>query len=130
MRASHLNYSTWASDYSSGYGRYPWHGTQQPPRTSPAPAPAPQASDDNLPAAGAGVFRAVQEVAAGGLGPAKHLKLNPLAGTGSDPLDNAVGTRIADFKPISTAPLTAPLTQGAALGELPLVGPATGLLPG
>lgn len=97
---------------------------------SAAPAPAPQASDDNLPAAGAGVFRAVQEVAAGGLGPAKHLKLNPLAGTGSDPLDNAVGTRIADFKPISTAPLTAPLTQGAALGELPLVGPATGLLPG
>lgn len=96
---------------------------------SAAPVPAPQASD-NLPAAGAGVFRAVQEVAAGGLGPAKNLKLNPLAGTGSDPLDNAVGTRIADFKPVSTAPLTAPLRQGAALGELPLVGPATGLLPG
>lgn len=96
---------------------------------SAAPVPAPQASD-NLPAAGAGVYRAVQEVAAGGLGPAKNLKLNPLAGTGADPLDNAVGTRIADFKPVSTAPLTAPLTQGAALGDLPLVGPATGLLPG
>ncbi|MGW5868066.1 hypothetical protein ACWFRJ_38640 [Streptomyces sp. NPDC055239] len=96
---------------------------------APAPAPAPQASD-NLPAAGEGVLRAMQEVTAGGLGPIKDLKLNPLAGTGSDPLDNAVGTKIADFKPVSTAPLTAPLTQGASLGELPLVGQATTLLPG
>ncbi|MFE6165283.1 hypothetical protein ACFQ7F_40980 [Streptomyces sp. NPDC056486] len=99
-----------------------------------APAPTPQASDsqasDNLPAAGEGVLRAMQEVTAGGLAPIKDLKLNPLAGTGSDPLDNAVGTKIADFKPVSTAPLTAPLTKGASLGELPLVGQATELLPG
>lgn len=94
-----------------------------------APAPAPPASD-NLPAAGEGVLRAVQEVAAGGIGPTKHLKLYPLAGTGVDPLDNAVGTRIADFKPVSTAPLTAPLTKGAALSDLPLVSTAAALLPG
>ncbi|MEU6679394.1 hypothetical protein [Streptomyces sp. NPDC046853] len=96
---------------------------------SAAPVPVPQASD-NLPAAGAGVLRAVEEVSAGGIGPLKQLKLNPLAGTGSDPLDNALGTQIADFKPVSTAPVTAPLTEGAALGDLPLVGEATGLLPG
>ncbi|MFI6091688.1 hypothetical protein [Streptomyces sp. NPDC051218] len=92
-------------------------------------APEPSASE-NLPAAGAGVLRAVEEVTAGGLGPTKELKLNPLAGTGSDPLDNALGTQIADFKPVSTAPLTAPLTQGAALKDLPVVGPATSVLPG
>lgn len=92
-------------------------------------APEPAASE-NLPAAGAGVLRAVEEVTAGGLGPTKELKLNPLAGTGSDPLDNALGTQIADFKPVSTAPLTAPLTQGAALKDLPVVGPATSVLPG
>ncbi|MFC8131837.1 hypothetical protein [Streptomyces sp. NPDC057302] len=96
---------------------------------SAAPAPAPPASD-NLSAGAAGMLRAVQESAGGGLGPIKDLKLNPLAGTGSDPLDNAVGTKIADFKPVSTAPLTAPLASGGSLGELPLVGPATGLLPG
>ncbi|MWA13191.1 hypothetical protein [Streptomyces sp. BA2] len=94
-----------------------------------APAPTPPASE-NLPAAGAGMLRAVEEVTAGGLGPAKALKLNPLAGTGADPLDNALGTQIADFKPISTAPVTAPLTQGAALEDLPLIGPATSVLPG
>lgn len=92
-------------------------------------APAPPASD-NLPAAGAGVLRAVEEVSAAGLGPVKEMKLNPLAGTGSDPLDNALGTQIADFKPLSTAPVTAPLAQGGgSLSDLPVVGPATGLLP-
>lgn len=96
---------------------------------SAAPAPVPPASD-NLPAAGEGVLRAVQEVAAGGLGPTKDLKLNPLAGTGSDPLDNALGTQIADFKPISTAAVTAPLTKGASLGDLPVVSTAAALLPG
>lgn len=71
---------------------------------------------------------------ASGLGyvsaPVKDFRLNPLAGTGSDPLDNALGTQVADFKPFSTAQVTAPLTQGNALRKLPLVGPATGLLPG
>ncbi|MCX4669483.1 hypothetical protein OG453_22845 [Streptomyces sp. NBC_01381] len=91
---------------------------------SAAPA-APEATDD-VTAAGAGLHQAVR----GGLGPAKNLKLNPLAGTGVDPLDNAVGAGVADFKPITTAAATGPLAGGASLDELPLVGPATGLLPG
>ncbi|WP_338699849.1 hypothetical protein V2W30_24760 [Streptomyces sp. Q6] len=65
-----------------------------------------------------------------GLAPAKALRLDPLAGTGVDPLDNSLGTQIADFKPVSTAPATAPLSSGGSLDDLPLVGPATGLLPG
>ncbi|MEU5838421.1 hypothetical protein ABZ820_32790 [Streptomyces diacarni] len=56
------------------------------------------------------------------------LQLNPLANTGTDPLDNSVGTQIADFKPVSTAALTGPLARGASLGELPLVGPVTSTL--
>ncbi|MEU1369409.1 hypothetical protein ABZ454_25190 [Streptomyces sp. NPDC005803] len=75
---------------------------------------------------------------AGGLGhsldnsvaPVTHLRLNPLAGTGVDPLDNAVGTQVADFKPISTEVATDPLTSGGALKDLPVAGQATGLLPG
>ncbi|MFI8851672.1 hypothetical protein [Streptomyces sp. 891-h] len=51
------------------------------------------------------------------------LQLDPLANTGSDPLDNSVGTQIADFRPLSTAAVTGPLARGASLGELPLVGP-------
>ncbi len=64
------------------------------------------------------------------LGPAKRLKLDPLAGTGVDPLDNAVGTQVADFQPVSTAMATGPLTQGGALGDLPVTGAVSGLLPG
>ena len=30
------------------------------------------------------------------------LKPNPLAGTGVDPLDNGVGTQLADFKPLTS----------------------------
>ncbi|MFJ9032234.1 hypothetical protein ACIRQP_27635 [Streptomyces sp. NPDC102274] len=60
------------------------------------------------------------------LGPLTDLKLNPLAKTGVDPLDNAVGTQVADFKPVSTASLTAPLTEGAALKDLPVLGTALG----
>lgn len=97
---------------------------------APAAAPASSEASEQLSAGGAGLLLAVQETAAGGLAPVKQLKLNPLAGTGVDPLDNAVGTRIADFKPVSTAPLTAPLTKGGALNDLPLVGQAAGLLPG
>ncbi|MFJ2767539.1 hypothetical protein [Streptomyces sp. NPDC087300] len=101
------------------------------------PAPAPQGpgfatpvGDVDAGAPGQAVLQAVQRSTAGGLGPAKALRLNPLAGTGVDPLDNSLGTQVADFKPVSTAPVTAPLTEGAALQDLPVVGPATGLLPG
>ncbi|GGV02946.1 hypothetical protein AB0I84_13770 [Streptomyces spectabilis] len=64
------------------------------------------------------------------LAPAKRLKLDPLAGTGVDPLDNAVGTQVADFQPVSTGMATGPLTQGGALGDLPVTGAVSGLLPG
>ncbi|MFJ5289907.1 hypothetical protein [Streptomyces sp. NPDC088348] len=50
--------------------------------------------------------------------PVANLQLDPLAKTGVDPLDNAVGTQIADFKPVSTALLTSPLTSGGALKDL------------
>ncbi|MGI5348845.1 hypothetical protein ACQEU8_11705 [Streptomyces sp. CA-250714] len=53
------------------------------------------------------------------------LQLDPLANTGTDPLDNSVGTQIADFRPLSTAAVTGPLARGASLGDLPLVGPLT-----
>lgn len=98
-----------------------------------APVPA-SGSDSELAEAGAaageGLAGAVGHTLAGGLGPVKSLQLNPLAKTGVDPLDNAVGTQIADFKPLSTAVVTDSITQGGGLQDLPLVGPVTGLLPG
>ncbi|MEU6391498.1 hypothetical protein [Streptomyces sp. NPDC046939] len=96
---------------------------------SAAPAPAPDA------ASGLGmpvqvVTQALTASTTHGLGPVKNLQLDPLAGTGADPLDNAVGAQLADFKPVSTALLTGPITSGSSLSELPLVGTATGVLPG
>ncbi|MFC7307292.1 hypothetical protein ACFQVC_24090 [Streptomyces monticola] len=79
---------------------------------------------------GEAVQQAIHRSAAGGLAPAKHLQLDPLAGTGVDPLDNAVGTQVADFKPVSTSAVTGPLAQGGSLKDLPVAGTATGLLPG
>ncbi|MEV6400695.1 hypothetical protein AB0M39_38960 [Streptomyces sp. NPDC051907] len=63
-----------------------------------------------------------------GAGQLKSLQLNPLAKTGSDPLDNVVATQVADFKPISTGAVTGPLASGAALEDLPLVGGLTRVL--
>lgn len=62
--------------------------------------------------------------------PITELKLYPLAKTGVDPLDNAVGTQIADFKPVTTALVTSPVTEGAALRDLPVVGTVVKLLRG
>lgn len=76
------------------------------------------------------VTQAVGASATYGLAPVKNIQLDPLAGTGVDPLDNAVGTQVADFKPLSTAAVTGPVTSGSSLSELPVVGAATGLLPG
>lgn len=67
---------------------------------------------------------------AGAVAPVTDLQLDPLAGTGVDPLDNAVGTQVADFKPVTTAIVTDPLTSGAALGDLPVAGQMTGLVTG
>jgi len=54
-----------------------------------------------------------------GVAPIGHLQVDPLANTGVDPLANSAGTQVADFRPVSTAAVTKPLTDGASLGELP-----------
>ncbi|MEU6087680.1 hypothetical protein ABZ865_12850 [Streptomyces sp. NPDC047085] len=59
-------------------------------------------------------------------GPVAGLKPNPLAGTGVDPLDNGVGTQLADFKPVGSQTLTAPLAQAPSVGSAPVVGPVLG----
>jgi hypothetical protein len=57
-------------------------------------------------------------------GPVSGLKPNPLAGTGTDPLDNGLATQVADFKPLSTQALTRPVAQARSLGSVPLLGQA------
>ncbi|OIJ91191.1 hypothetical protein [Streptomyces colonosanans] len=59
-------------------------------------------------------------------GPLANLKPNPLAGTGVDPLDNGVGTQIADFKPLSSQALTRPVAQASSLGSVPVLGQVLG----
>lgn len=81
-------------------------------------------------AAGGAVTGALGHSLRNGIAPVTHLPLDPLAGTGTDPLDNAVGTQLADFKPLSTAAVTDPLTSGGALKDLPLVGPVAKALHG
>ncbi|MFE9683593.1 hypothetical protein ACFYXC_10580 [Streptomyces sp. NPDC002701] len=61
-------------------------------------------------------------------GPVAGLKPNPLAGTGVDPLDNGLGTQVADFPPLATTMLTGPVAQAQSLGAVPVVGQATQLL--
>ncbi|MFJ5271587.1 hypothetical protein [Streptomyces sp. NPDC088358] len=63
-------------------------------------------------------------------GPIAGLKPNPLAGTGVDPLDNGVGTQLADFKPLTSQALTRPLAQAPSVGSVPVVGQALGVLGG
>jgi hypothetical protein len=65
-----------------------------------------------------------------GIAPVTHLQLDPLAKTGTDPLNNGVETQIADFKPLSTTVLTDPLTSGGALKDLPVAGPVVQALHG
>ncbi|MFD5065461.1 hypothetical protein [Streptomyces sp. NPDC058394] len=91
-----------------------------------------------VPASGAdSSLGAVGDAAGGATGalghavsPVTQLQLDPLAGTGVDPLANGVGTQVADFKPLSTGVATDPLTSGGALKDLPMVGQVTGLLHG
>ncbi|WCN02898.1 hypothetical protein [Streptomyces sp. M92] len=61
-------------------------------------------------------------------GPVADLKPNPLAGTGVDPLHNGVGTKVADFQPLTSTSLTGPVAQARSLGAVPVVGQATELL--
>ncbi|CAM5692333.1 hypothetical protein [Streptomyces aurantiogriseus] len=63
-------------------------------------------------------------------GPVSRLRPNPLAGTGVDPLDNGVGTQIADFRPLTSKDLTGPVAQAESVGAIPVVGPAAGSLGG
>ncbi|MFE9027253.1 hypothetical protein ACFYOA_13420 [Streptomyces iakyrus] len=49
------------------------------------------------------------------------LKPNPLAGTGVDPLDNSVGTEVADFKPMTSREVTGPVAQAPSIGDMPVV---------
>ncbi|MFC8272009.1 hypothetical protein ACFUJR_05565 [Streptomyces sp. NPDC057271] len=63
------------------------------------------------------------------VGPLTSLQLDPLANTGVDPLDNGVGTQVADFKPVGTNLVTDHVTKGGGLDDLPLVGEVAGLLP-
>lgn len=57
-------------------------------------------------------------------GPLAGLKPNPLAGTGTDPLDNGVATQLADFKPLSSQSLTRPMAEARSLGDVPVLGGA------
>ncbi|MFI8961223.1 hypothetical protein ACIGO8_03830 [Streptomyces sp. NPDC053493] len=65
-----------------------------------------------------------------GVAPLTELQIDPLANTGVDPLDNGVGTQVADFRPVGTNLVTDHVTRGGALADLPVAGPLTqGLLP-
>ncbi|MFF5446124.1 hypothetical protein [Streptomyces sp. NPDC012888] len=74
----------------------------------------------------------VPHAVAGVTDPLTSLKVNPLAGTGVDPLDNGVGTQVADFPAVGTTMVTGVLTQGPSVGEIPtaavssLLGPLGG----
>ncbi|MFD5266990.1 hypothetical protein [Streptomyces sp. NPDC058335] len=63
-------------------------------------------------------------------GAVSGLKPNPLAGTGVDPLDNGVGTQLADFQPLTSQALTGPVAQAQSIGSIPVLGSVTGLLGG
>ncbi|MGH3312731.1 MAG: hypothetical protein ACRDP3_19485 [Streptomyces sp.] len=63
-------------------------------------------------------------------GPVKSLRGNPMAGSRFNPADNAVGTQISDLEPVDTAMATGPLAKGQPVGELPVAGQASNLLPG
>lgn len=96
------------------------------------PLPAAQSAADALPTSGLTSVLPTQSVTGAlgaGVNPVRDLTLDPLTGSGVDPLDNAVGSQVADFQPVSTAALTDPVTSGGSLGTLPLVGQATHLLP-
>jgi hypothetical protein len=50
-----------------------------------------------------------------------RFKLYPLAGTGVDPLSNVVGTSLGGI-PVSTGPVTAMVSDGLPVSDLPVVG--------
>ncbi|MFI1730472.1 hypothetical protein ACH40E_14810 [Streptomyces acidicola] len=87
----------------------------------------PVALGRNEPGAGAeAVTGSVRHVTS----PVETLKPNPLAGTGVDPLDNGVGTQVADFKPVTSRAVTRPVAQAPSVSGIPLLGQIPGLLHG
>lgn len=56
------------------------------------------------------------------------LKPNPLAGTGADPLDNGVGTQVADFRAVDSREVTGPVAQAPSVGGVPVAGQAADAL--
>ncbi|MFE2277818.1 hypothetical protein ACFXAE_11300 [Streptomyces sp. NPDC059454] len=62
------------------------------------------------------------------VGTVADLKPNPLAGTGVDPLDNGVGTQVADFRPVDSREVTGPVAQARSVGSIPMVGQTTDAL--
>ncbi|MEU6931675.1 hypothetical protein [Streptomyces sp. NPDC046385] len=93
---------------------------------APLPLPVDSLTRTDAAAAGAGAVEGVGQ----GVAPLTRLQLDPLANTGVDPLDNGLGTQIADFKPVGTNLVTDHVTKGGALADLPVAGPLTqGLLP-
>ncbi|MFC8494874.1 MULTISPECIES: hypothetical protein [unclassified Streptomyces] len=93
---------------------------------APLPLPVDSLTQTDAAAAGAGALGGVGHA----LGPLTRLQLDPLANTGVDPLDNGLGTQVADFKPVGTNLVTDHLTKGGAVADLPVVGPLSqGLLP-
>ncbi|WP_335939280.1 hypothetical protein [Streptomyces sp. PTD5-9] len=102
-------------------------------QAAPLPLPSAAGADGaatGVQAAGNAVSGALGQSLQSGIAPVTHLRLDPLAGTGTDPLDNTVGTQVADFKPLTTGLVTDPLTSGGALKDLPVVGQLTQLLHG
>ena len=88
-----------------------------------AAAPGASAASPERPAGPlTGATEVVTGAAAASVDPVLDLRLDPLAGTPVDPLTNSAGTQVADFRPISTAELTGPITEGAStrglVGEL------------
>jgi len=73
--------------------------------------------------------RSVTGALGSGIAPVRNLTLDPLSNTGVDPLDNGVGSQVADFPALSTTLLTDPVTHGGSLATLPLSGATTSLLP-
>ncbi|MFJ9520872.1 hypothetical protein ACIRPK_21790 [Kitasatospora sp. NPDC101801] len=80
--------------------------------------------------AGAGLG-AVTGALGHGVRPAKTLRLDPFAQSSADVLNNGLALEPDNgLRPVSTAPLTAPLSGGGGPQDLLLVGEVTDLLPG
>ncbi|CAM5353887.1 hypothetical protein [Streptomyces purpurascens] len=66
-------------------------------------------------------LQAASDTLAYATGTVTGLKPNPLAGTGVDPLDNSVGTEVADFRPMASREVTGPVAQAPSVGGIPVV---------